>query len=198
MAKIQTQEERKLVEALRPASLKRTVPKHAYCGQTWRSALLAECVGHVSNSLLVASHEWHSSTSKFDWFPMVPDTYGCSVALSQTPASVGQVIHAWMDGAWRGPQRNLSDGWHTPLEMRALLQSLEASDCLPEDVHWTLACGFSRLMEATFALASNVLLQQLSFAAAFLEDAALRLLLCDGCRYDGRGLVGMPLDQLPW
>ncbi|CAK0853243.1 unnamed protein product [Prorocentrum cordatum] len=94
-----------------------------------------------------------------------------------------------LDGARRyvGAARNATDGPAEPPEMRPLLQDLRAEPsiwaCPAEQVLFMVVCGLS-------ALAAG--------AAAFFEDAALRMLICSGCRYDGGGVAAVSLDEVLW
>eukprot|EP00927_Polykrikos_kofoidii_P032483 TRINITY_DN27662_c0_g1_i1.p1 TRINITY_DN27662_c0_g1~~TRINITY_DN27662_c0_g1_i1.p1 ORF type:complete len:768 (+),score=72.99 TRINITY_DN27662_c0_g1_i1:220-2304(+) len=82
-----------------------------------------------------------------------------------------------------------------------VLHLLATSGCLQEEVVFSIACGLSRVVALSRGVASAVgsdAVWELSAAAAFYENAVLLVLLCDGCRYDGRGLSAVALDELLW
>ncbi|CAE7477865.1 unnamed protein product [Symbiodinium natans] len=65
---------------------------------------------------------------------------------------------------------------------------LVSSSCLADDAQFHAACALSEMVS----------MQDLDMAAAHWEVVALLLLLCDGCRLDGRGFTAGALDQVLW
>jgi len=201
------------LDSLRSAAAQRrgnnVPPKHAYCLRTWMAALVADCVDHLTSSLLHSTW-WHEDVRDQspllnlknkdgrDLLPLARDTVGCSNALLATPALEGKLVESWQTDSWRWQTGNASTSGQHHRSMSELLHGLEESQCMVEDVHWTLACGLSLLLEAQGELEQPVIQQKMAFAAALAEDAALRLMLCDGCRYDGWGINAVALDKIFW
>lgn len=83
------------------------------------------------------------------------------------------------------PEASCKRPHYGPAIAAALLQH---SNCLAEGVHWHLACAASGISRSRSPLQ----------IVPFYEIAALTLLLCDGCRTDGRGHQGVALDDVLW
>lgn len=193
--------ERQLIAGLRKARARGMPPRHSYCGQSWMAAVVADCVGHLSAALNATAL---GPSASVDFFSLKPDSQGCGAYLGVTPAQLGGALDAWSHNA--AGLGEITDAWvgqSRPLEIQPLLEQMEGDEnnwrCLSEDYLFGVACGLSRLAEANLQRVRGLdLRQELAHGAAFFEDAALRLLLCDGCRIDGRGLNSVPLDEIMW
>eukprot|EP00928_Gymnodinium_smaydae_P045794 TRINITY_DN30483_c2_g1_i2.p1 TRINITY_DN30483_c2_g1~~TRINITY_DN30483_c2_g1_i2.p1 ORF type:complete len:798 (-),score=161.54 TRINITY_DN30483_c2_g1_i2:2-2395(-) len=207
--------ERALLDALAAAAARAAAAPaeagpapHSYCGHSWLAAITATCVGHLSATLEGGHADFH------DALIVEPDLFGCGMRLTETPAGLADDVQ----GAWlqRGSLYNwtTADAQQHGFAIEATLEGVRDTPCVAQEVLRSLSCGLSVLAragggeegpaalpagygsDAGAAVAPARL--EASTAAAFLEDAALRLLLCHGCRYDGRGLAGVSLDEVTW
>lgn len=161
--------------------------KHSFCKHSWSRALLADCVSHIQRRVNVPMH-----VAQQRKLQKPQDYFGkkyCVYCLYRHPNLIG------------GFQQNVAwdSSWEASLEY--LVTALyEESECVNDDLAAWLACGLSHVdvAQTNPTLSRIERAQQLDTAGNFLEIMALWMLLCDGCRYDGKGLSTLALDEALW
>eukprot|EP00435_Cladocopium_sp_Y103_P024678 s2640_g6.t1 len=159
-------------------------PRHSYCKRSWSFSLFADCASHLSKVVDALANHQQVKNKEFQ------DTMHEAFCHSDHIPVIGGFQIS--DVSWR--PRFAGD-------LELVLLTLRDADCLAEQIALYFACGLSRLSRAMAVSAeSNTtqVVELLGAAANFVEGAALRMLLCDGCRWDGRGLSVVQLDQALW
>ena len=179
------------VKQLRETSLKTLVKtagtfpsKHSFCKHSWSRALFADCVSHIQRRVNVPIH-----VAQQRKLQEPQDNFGPNYCLYLRPNLIGgfQQNVAW-DSSWEASLGYL------------VTVLYEEAQCMNEEVATLLACGLGHvdIAQTRQNLSRIERAQQLDTAGNFLETIALWMLLCDGCRYDGKGLSTLALDEALW
>ena len=156
-------------------------PRHSYCKNSWSFSLFADCASHLNKVVDALANHQQVKDKKFQ------DTMHEAFCHNDHIPIIGGFQVS--DVSWR--PRFAGD-------LELVLLNLRDADCLAEQIALYFACGLSRLSRAMAESNTTQVLRLLEAAANFVEGAALRMLLCDGCRWDGRGLSVVQLDQALW
>ena len=156
-------------------------PRHSYCKNSWSFSLFADCASHLNKVVDALANHRQVKNKEFQ------DTMHEAFCHNDHIPIIGGFQVS--DVSWR--PRFAGD-------LELVLLTLRDADCLAEQIALYFACGLSRLSRAMAESNTTQVVGLLGAAANFVEGAALRMLLCDGCRWDGRGLSVVQLDQLLW
>lgn len=153
-------------------------PRHSYCSQSWSVSLFSDCASHLNKVVDALSS---SRPVKVEQLSDTLHYTACMVVAR--PVIVPAFDPA--DVSWR--PRFVTD-------LEIVTWDLREDECLANQIAIYFACSLSRLSKALQAAGP----QPLRSAGDFLEAALLRMLLCQGCRRDGRGLSVVPMDRALW